>query len=119
MIHLNPNVGVAPGTTTMQLGCHACTTPNEPWMYTQPPNVVTGYPSGMDAASWTAAMGQAKAASQAPTAPAMYGMNPYASDSKLKGLGDDGQPIRWGLIIFSGAAVFAAVFGYKLIRHRR
>jgi hypothetical protein len=64
VILLNPNVGVAPGTTTMQLG--------------------TTY-------------------------------FPYTEMERLRGLQGLGVvgPPRWGLVLFAGLGVFAAVLGYR------
>jgi hypothetical protein len=69
-IVLNPNVGVAPGTTTMQLGRST-----------------------------------------------MY--NPYSTIENLRGRGFAGlgeTPPRWGLVLFAGLGVFAAVLAYKRLR---
>jgi hypothetical protein len=69
-IVLNPNVGVAPGTTTMTLGA-------------------TRY-------------------------------MPYAEVERLRGLDGLGTiaPPRWGLILFAGLGIFAAVLGYQRWRRK-
>jgi len=122
MIRFTPTVGVAPGTTTMQLGCPHCATPDEPWAYTQPPNVETGYPSGMDAASWAAMTGNQPTQTPAITA----GMDPYGTDSTLRdatptatvtatGSGTVETPMsNWTIALIAGLGVIGALVMWRL-----
>jgi len=101
MIQLNPSVGVAPGTTTIQLS--DCP-PNEPWHYTVPPDVVTGFPSGMTPPATAGAPSTA--------------LNPYATESQLRGLGLASP--NWGFIVLAGLVAFLGVLGFSYWqRHRK
>jgi hypothetical protein len=104
MIIMNPTVGVAPGTTTMQLGAAPCP-PDEPWMYTSPPQV--------SSALATMTFGPPPPPDVRPQA-----FDPYGTESRLQGLGQSGTT-RWGLIAFAGLATFAAVLGYGYYRTRK
>lgn len=124
MIILNPTVGVAPGTTTMQLGIapmvlgpgpcgpNGCPPlgapcpPDEPWMYTSPPVVSS------ETATVTFGPPPPPDKKTGPTA-----LDPYGTESKLRGLG--GTTPRWGLVMFAGLATFAAVLGVGYWRRRR
>lgn len=145
-LHFTPSVGVAPGTTTMSLGHARGCPPDERWMYTSPPDVDTGFPSGMGPGV-TADVGPAPApgpidisqtSSTAPMNPADAGYhasafpppqqphgghlvpahrwNVYATESRLRGLGD--MP-RLGLVVFAGVATFLAVLGIGYVASRR
>jgi hypothetical protein len=95
MIILNPNVGVAPGTTTMQLG--ACSADARRG-YTAAPYAQT---------SVTADNGGTI-------------MNPYADIPLLRGLRGLGITApRWGLVLFAGLATFALVLGARHWQRRR
>jgi hypothetical protein len=78
MIHMNPNVGVAPGTTTMTLGEPGSRT------YTVMPKVQTSFQN------------------QDPVG-TIY--NPYRDLLKLRGLGE-ATPPRFGLALVAGLMVF-------------
>lgn len=107
MIQLNPTVGVAPGTTTMALsGLRDCP-PDEMWRYSSPPDVQTGYPSGVKPNG---------------AIPPPHYWDPYNDFPQLRGLGDDTSgdtSVRWGLVAFAGLATFATVFGVRYFMHRK
>ncbi len=120
MMQLNPTVGVAPGTTTMTIsdgsgGLGDFCPPDEPWRYTLPPQVQTGLPPGVLAVGpdgkiplpryWVG-----EGASEL-SGPVTY-WNPYAVLPQLRGLGQAGGP-RWSLVLFTGLATFAVVFGVR------
>ncbi|MGH7175762.1 MAG: hypothetical protein ACREJC_00150 [Tepidisphaeraceae bacterium] len=105
MILLNPTVGVAPGTTTMQLG-GAC-----------PPDPVHLSP-------FTMTMPEIVAPAMAPITSAAADASNGAGywvilpdNEKLRGLSDAGAP-RWGLVLFAGLTAFVGVFGYRYWRRR-
>jgi hypothetical protein len=89
-------VGVAPGTTTLQLG--DCP-PDEAWQYVLPPQVTEG-----------PAPGVAPDVTQMPT-PQYW--NPYQDPPSLKGLGGASNLANasWSLVAFVGIAAFAVAFG--------
>lgn len=107
MIILNPTVGVAPGTTTLQLGgtksgftCLGGDCPQNPAQtYASPLDLMTRLPSG----------------TANPVAPGWY-WDPYVNNERLNGLRGPSAPIRWGLVVFAGLAVFAGVVGYRQLR---
>lgn len=109
MIILNPTVGVAPGTTTIQLGgpregftCLGGDCPQNPVQtYTSPLEVVTELPS--------------KAANPVP--PGEY-WDPYVEEHRFQGLDGAGPTIRWGLVLFAGVAVFAGAVVANRLRAR-
>jgi hypothetical protein len=105
MIHFTPTVGVAPGTTTMQLGAAPCP-PDEPWMYTSPPQVSSELATKTFEPAPPDLVRQSKA------------FDPYGTESRLQGLGQTTSP-RWGLVAFAGLATFAAVLGIGYWRSRK
>jgi len=97
VILLNPNVGVAPGTTTMQLG--EC-----------PPDPVARY-TAMPVVQTSAVVDES---ASGPHSTLYY---PYAEMERLRGLHGLGMIApRWGLIAFAGLAIFAGVLGYRRFR---
>lgn len=92
---LNPLVGVAPGTATMQisggggnLGCPSCYSPGY-------------YSSAPPPAATPATIGPR---------PRIVELQPYGTQSTLKGLG--AATIRWDLLVFTVGLGFAATLGY-------
>jgi len=108
MILVNPNVGVAPGTTTMTVGGlstkatfgEAACAPDPVRQYTSPLAVKTNLDFASDWAT-----------------PTVY--YPYVDTERLRGLGSLGiaSPPRWGLVLIAGLATFAAVLFLRRRRH--
>jgi len=109
LIAFTPTVGVAPGTTTMNLGSQALTCLNGPCppdpvrYYTSPPNVKTGWASG----------------ASGPTRQGMQTIyDPYATESQLRsglrGLGG----ARLGVGVVAAVLAFTAVLGYGFFKRK-
>lgn len=105
MIQFTPTVGVAPGTTTMQLGGAACVgCPDDPRLtYWQPPKVATGLPPGVRAM---------------PKGGFRVMYDPYATESLLKGGLRGLGAARPGVGVLAAVLGFAGVLGYALWRGR-
>lgn len=122
MILLNPNVGVAPGTTTMQLsgrklGCLGGCPPDPVRYYTEMPQTTAMNSPGFTPQPMLQSAITAATPSTTTAGPALY--YPYTSLPQLRGLGDDGMDVpRFGLAIFAGIAVFLGVIGYTQLRRR-
>src|SRR5690242_3690821 len=129
------SVGVAPGTTTMSIAGVGDCPPDERWMYTSPPIVDTS-PQGAGAGAGAtpgATIDIVQSSATAPIAPTdavmqpgtfvpgkLQRWNPYATESKLRGLGSfwgDAAP-RWGVILFAGIMTFATVLGIGYLRRK-
>lgn len=99
MILLNPNVGVAPGTTTMQLGEACAPDPIEPESpFTQMLTVYSPESPTLDTGTtlWW----------------------PYPDNARLRGLGSTTPP-RWGLVLVAGLTAFGIVLGLRRWRGAR
>ena len=120
MIQLNPTVGVAPGTTTMTIsdgsgGLGDCP-PDEPWRYTLPPQVQSGFPPGIFAPPIPTPRYWVGEGASELSGPVIY-WNPYQSAAQLRGLGQ--ATPRWSLVMFTGLAAFAVVFGVRYFWPRK
>jgi hypothetical protein len=118
VILLNPRVGVAPGTATMQISggggnlgcaCYATASGGVAGLGVCPP----GY-YGQD----IMLPGMPLPASPAPASPSTtVAVNPYADIPNLKGLG--ATTIRWDLLAFTIGLGFAGTLGYLLYSSRK
>jgi len=104
VIQFTPTVGVAPGTTTMQLGAACASCPPDPALtYWQPPKVATGLPPGVRAM---------------PKDGFRVVYDPYATESLLKGGLHGLGAVRPGVGVLAAVIGFAGVLGYALWRSR-
>jgi len=92
-----PYVGISPGTTTMQMdGLGECV----PGWYGQAIMLPGSAPAP-----------QPIPADMPPPVQHLVAMNPYAIESKLKGLGS--STVRWDLLVLGFGAAFAGFLGWS------